>query len=312
MKNKSKQTLTIIVPVFNEYQALPKFLDQLKPVVRKLQQEIECRLIFVDNGSTDKSREVLIKGVFLGVPSGVLTLSRNFGYETALIAGLHYADSDFYCFCDSDGEDPVELIPKFLQSMKNGFYIALGIRKKRFEPLSTKMFRQLAYVVAAKISDDPFTRNGGNFSMFNQAVKTAILQENSSFPFLRATLTRCGLPLEKFEHNRKARLDGRSKHKKLNLLKFAVAGFLTTTTWPLRVVAYLSIISSLLIILFSVIKRTNFYFETFVILEFFMFFTFISLYLARVYKNSLGKPLFYVNWDKSITLNKFKWNITHK
>ena len=64
MKNKSKQTLTIIVPVFNEYQALPKFLDQLKPVVRKLQQEIECRLIFVDNGSTDKSREVLIKGVF--------------------------------------------------------------------------------------------------------------------------------------------------------------------------------------------------------------------------------------------------------
>jgi len=312
MKNNLKQTLTIIIPVFNEDRALPKFIDQLKPVVKELQREIECRIIFVNNGSTDKSREILIKGVFLGVPSGVLTLSRNFGYETALIAGLQYADSDFYCFCDSDGEDPVELIPKFLQSMKNGFYIALGIRKNRIEPLSTKIFRQFAYVVASKISDDPFTRNGGNFSMFNQVVKTAILQENVSFPFLRATLTRCGLPLEKFVHNRKARLDGRSKHKKLSLLKFAIAGFLTTTTWPLRLVAYLSIISSLVIILFSVFRHTNYYFEMFIVLEFFMFFTFISLYLARVYKNSLGKPLFYVNWEESVALNKFKWSIKHK
>ena len=309
LKILPKLTLTIIIPVFNEELALPKFINQLKPIVEELNNYVICKLLFVNNGSSDSSKEILQIELKDWVPAAILTLSRNFGYETALIAGLSNAHSDFYCFCDADGEDPVAIIPEFLKSMRDGYYIALGIRKRRFETFSTSFFRQFSYKILSKISDDPFIVNGGNFSMFNQSVKNAIMQENSSFPFLRATLSRCGYPLQEFIHDRNPRLDGRSKYRKINLLKFALAGFLTTTTWPLRLVAYVSMVNLPLIFILTLTNLFNKNLQIILLSELLLFFSIISLYLARIYKNSLGRPLFYVNWKESVTLNDYSWNL---
>lgn len=306
-RKSKKQSLTLIIPVFNEQFALPKFLNELRPIIAKFQGNINCQLLFVNNGSNDSSVQILRKELQNWVPAGILTLSRNFGYETALIAGLTFADSDFYGFCDADGEDPVEIIPKFLDSMRNGFFIALGIRRGRVEAFSTRSFRAISYKLLAKVSDDPFRINGGNFSMFNQVVKNAIIVENSSFPFLRATLSRSGYPLEEFIHNRKPRLDGKSKYRKINLLKFALAGFLTTTTWPLRFIAYISILNVLAITIFTIFNYGMECFYPIILNEFFLFFSTIGIYLARIYKNSLGRPLFYINWIESFSFNNHKW-----
>jgi len=305
------KTLTIIIPFFNESGSISIFVEQLKPILLNLQKNIKCKLLFVNNGSTDGSLDIVKKLIqtkfFSLIPIGVLTLPRNFGYETALIAGLTHAKSDYYCFCDSDGEDPVEIIPRFLESIKKGYAISIGIRRGRFEPNSTKIFRRIAYNFLSKVSDDPFLRNAGNFSMFNEVVRLAILSENKHFPFIRATFSRCGFPIHEIVHDRNKRIAGQSKFRNLNLLKFALAGFLTTTTWPLRFVAYMSIFSIAAIIVLQSVVSQHVNLEAFLFFEFFLFSSIFSIYIARIYKNVINKPLFYVNWLESESRNGYRW-----
>lgn len=308
---KKLQTLTLIIPFFNESASISSFIEQLKPILLVLQKSVRCKILFVNNGSTDESLDIVKKLIqskfFSSIPIGVLTLSRNFGYETALIAGLTHASSDYYCFCDSDGEDPVEIIPLFLESIKSGYSIAIGIRKGRFEPTSTKIFKRIAYNFLSKVSDDPFLRNAGNFSMFNEVVRLAILSENRHFPFIRATFSRCGFPIHEIVHHRNKRISGKSKFRNLSLLKFALAGFLTTTTWPLRFVAYLSIFSAAAILVLQSLFSKHANLELFLYLEFLLFSSVFSIYIARIYKNVINKPLFYVNWLESESRNRFIW-----
>lgn len=308
---KKLQTLTIIIPFYNESDSISIFIDQLKPILLNLEKSVKCKILFINNGSTDGSLDIVKKligsTILSSIPIGVLTLSRNFGYETALIAGLTHASSDYYCFCDSDGEDPVEIIPRFLESIKKGYAISIGIRKGRFEPRSTKIFRRIAYYFLSKVSDDPFLRNAGNFSMFNEAVRLAILSENRHFPFIRATFSRCGFPIHLIVHDRNKRIAGQSKFRSFNLLKFALAGFLTTTTWPLRFVAYLSIFSTAVIMVMQIVVVKQLNLDIFIYFEFFLFTSIFSIYIARIYKNVINKPLFYVNWLASEAKNGYRW-----
>jgi hypothetical protein len=143
--------------------------------------------------------------------------------------------------------------------------------------------------------------------MFNEVVRLAILSENRHFPFIRATFSRCGFPIHEIVHNRNKRIAGQSKFRNLNLLKFALAGFLTTTTWPLRLVAYLSIFSIAAIIVLQNVVPNQVNLEVFLYLEFFLFSSVFSIYIARIYKNVINKPLFYVNWLESESRNRYRW-----
>lgn len=306
-------TLTIIVPIYNEELVINRFLGQLYPVVNELGKKQDCRVLFVNNGSTDKSFE-LIKSYKDPIKNfGILTLARNFGYETALIAGLTHSDSDFYALCDGDGEDPVNLLLDFQTSILDEFNIAIGIRKNRVESIATKSFRSFGYSLLSKLGDDPFRKNAGNFSMFSKNVRNAILSENNSYPFLRSTLSRTGFKLKEFPHNRNPRIDGKSKYRKISLIKFAIAGFMTTTTWPLRFISYIGAFNSVALAIFLVVRGLG-HGEFLVwdlvlalLVELIVFLGINSLYLARIYKNSLGRPLFYVDWRNSISQGNFKF-----
>ena len=306
-------TLTIIVPIYNEELVINRFLDQLYPVVKELSKKQSCRVLFVNNGSTDNSFE-LIKNYRDPIKDfGILTLARNFGYETALIAGLTHVESDFYALCDGDGEDPVNLLESFQNSILNGNEIAIGIRKQRIESLTTKSFRSISYLLLSKLGDDPFRRNAGNFSIFSRIVRDAILTENNSFPFLRSTLSRTGYKLEEFPHNRNPRIDGKSKYRKISLIKFAIAGFMTTTTWPLRFVSYIGVSNIFFLGIFLILRGLGSGeflindIQLILLVELIGFIGIISLYLARIYKNSLGRPLYYVNWAQSITFGSIRF-----
>ena len=308
----SKSTLTIIVPIFNEEIVIEKFVTQLLPIISDLELKQNCQVLFVNNGSTDRSLEIL-RGLEGRVKNfGILTLARNFGYETALIAGLSHVESDYYALCDGDGEDPVELIRDFQKSVIAGSEIAIGIRRNRIESKVTKTFRNFSYLILSRLGDDPFRKNAGNFSMFTKVVRNAILAENNSYPFLRSTLSRTGYKLEEFPHNRNPRIDGKSKYRKISLLKFAIAGFMTTTTWPLRFISYIGTANLLLLIPFFVLEifgHGQFLLLNILLLigtEITFFAGVVALYLARIYKNSLGRPLFYVAWRESIEVGQMK------
>jgi len=311
--NFKETTLTIIVPIFNEELVIEKFLSQMIPVVKELRMNQSVRVLFVNNGSTDSSPKLLLQKASALEDFGILTLARNFGYETALVAGLTHADSNYFALCDGDGEDPVNLLIEFQKSIMRGNQIAIGIRKNRIESVVTKSFRSLSYSILSKLGDDPFRKNAGNFSMFSKVARDAILTENNSYPFLRSTLSRTGYRIEEFPHNRNPRIDGKSKYRKISLLKFAIAGFMTTTTWPLRFVSYLGGLNFIVIAGYMLAlamghgeAQINFFLLT-LGWELLGSVGVVSLYMARIYKNSLGRPLFYVDWNESHALGGFEF-----
>jgi len=298
-------SLSVVVPVFNEERALPLFVDILKPVIMQLEQLLKVQVLFVNNGSSDSSLAILmqLEGAIQNL--GILTLSRNFGYEAALIAGLESSISDAYVLIDADGEDSPEMILDFLQSLKTGNSVAIGIRGKRIESWSTKSFRSLSYKILNKISDDPFKVNAGNFVMFNHTVRNAVLRENKSFPFLRASISRAGFQTKEHPYNRNRRLDGKSKYRKWSLIQFAVSGFLTSTTWPLRMIFYTAIGTIPLVVGLGIAAKflssnnLPIISISLVTYEILVAIAIIALYLARVYKETLGRPIYYVDPTKS-------------
>jgi glycosyltransferase involved in cell wall biosynthesis len=303
LKNEYKlETLTIIIPVFNEYKSLPTFSSKLDKDLKLMVEKIKINIVFVNNGSTDGSLAFIRDFKFSNIESGVISLTRNFGYEVALLAGLESLNSDIYCLLDADGEDPSDLLIDFFDAIQSrDFEIAIGIRGKRHESLITRMFRKISYFLLSKISDEPFWRDAGNFSMFTKSVRNAIVLEKSTFPFLRSRLAASGYSAKFIKYDRMPRIEGKSNFRRFSLLKFAVAGFLTTTTWPLRAIFYSLGLSFVLLGFYlyfpeSDISRLSTVFLSAVIL---CDIAFISLYIARIYKDTRIKKLYQIDWNRS-------------
>jgi dolichol-phosphate mannosyltransferase len=151
--------------------------------------------------------------------------------------------------------------------------------------------------------------------MFSAVVRNAVLRENLSFPFLRSTLSRTGYKTMMFPHDRNPRIDGKSKYRKISLMKFAIAGFMTATTWPLRFVSYLAAFNAIIFtassfsyFVFPQVLETYKDFSTLLLLiEIGFSLGVVALYVARIYKNSLGRPLFYVDWRNSYRQGKLEF-----
>lgn len=300
------ESLSIVIPVFNEQKVITELLRQLRDAIGLFQKEIDVKLIFVNNGSTDETVNTIVKNWDYAIKTEIITLSRNFGYEAGIVAGLEFANSDLYAVVDGDGEDPISLLPTFLTEILSGADIVQGLRIKRKEPQLLQLFRRLSYTILSKISDEPFKVNSGNFSMFRRIVRDGILRENSLFPFMRATLSRIGYTVVQVPHDRNERIDGKSHYRRSALIKFAILGFLTTTTWPLRFSMYWGLIAATLSF-FSIIASffveipNSFWLKliVFEISQILIFIGVVSIYIARIYKFVLGRPQYYFDLTRS-------------
>lgn len=305
MNNHERRKLTIIAPCYNEARVLPSFWDLLLPVVDQLTEKIETSVLFVNNGSTDSSLDVLRGLQTRDDRVRFITLSRNFGYQGALDAGVRHANSDLYCVIDADGEDPPELILQFLAAIDNGADIAFGVRRTRQEPTYRSLLRKGFYRFVGLISDDPFRLDTGEFSMFTDELKQAALMENNSFPFLRASLARVGFSSTGIPHDRRMRLGGKSSLNAVGMLNFAVGGLLSSSTFPLRLALYLLPLHVLMILLLGVAAVLSESIAPLVIALYIanillmIQVAFVSVYLARTYKNGLHRPSSFVVRNQS-------------
>jgi len=300
-----KKTLTIIAPCYNEALILREFWSLLSPVLASLRLRTDLKVLFVNNGSTDNTIEVLDDLRCTSQELEYLTLSRNFGYQGALDAGIRHCQSDLYCFIDADGEDPPELLMTFLSLVEDGAQIAYGIRTERKESSTRSNLRKFFYRGVFLISDDPFRVDTGEFSMFTDDVKRAALDENNSFPFLRASLARVGFSSVGVPHERNQRLGGKSRLNALAMLNFAVGGALSSSTYPLRLALYLLPLKLLVMLSFALAAVLL---ESMALIEIGIFLAlvlimvdlaFISVYLARTYKNGLMRPSAIGNYSRS-------------
>ena len=295
--------IAIICPLYNEEKSLLIFIEEIKKVEKQISDKYELDIVFSNNASTDRTLSMLeelsnkYKNIYY------YTLSKNFGYQNSLSFALKNTTGDLFIIIDSDGEDPPSMILDFLKKYEEGNDIVYGERVNRPEGFIIKKMRNLFYRVLKFFSDDEIILNMAEFSLFTNEVKEHLIEENSSFPFLRSAISRVGFDLKAIPYSRNERFAGKSNYNFYSMLKFAVAGILASTTLPLRFPIYffpfwLGI--STFLLLGSINNELLWkYFIFFSIIYLVLILSFISIYLARIYKNGLMRANAYLVGKKS-------------
>ena len=295
--------LVVICPVFNEEFSIPLFIEEIKKIENKISNKYELDLVFSNNSSTDDSLKILKEYSKQYNNIYYLTLSKNFGYQNSLNFALKNTKGDLYIIIDSDGEDPPSMILDFLKIYEDGNDIVYGKRENRPEGFLLKKLRNLFYRILKFSSDDEIILNMAEFSLFTNEVKECLIEENSSFPFLRSTIARVGFNSAPVPYSRKNRYGGKSNYNFFSMFKFAVAGILASTTLPLRLPIYFFPIW-FIFSLFCLINydAANSYWNYLIflsILYLILILSFISIYVARIYKNGLMRSNAYLIKSKS-------------
>ncbi|MEX3014525.1 glycosyltransferase family 2 protein [Gymnodinialimonas hymeniacidonis] len=293
---EGKPRLSILCPVYNEENVVPLFWGRIAPVIKDLSAQFEVHLVFLDNCSTDATYDVIQAlradhdNIFL------LRLSANVGYQKSLQCGLVTIESDVYAFIDVDCEDPPEMLKDFVEQYNEGYDIVYGIRKSRPESELLLFMRRGFYRVVRALADEDSILLMAEFSLFCREVRDAIINETNSFPFIRSNIARVGFRRKGVEYTRHHRIAGETNYNFSGMMVFAIAGILTTTTLPLRLPIYT--FPFWLVLLFAcgaagIVTGSAWWFLcAFMLFSAYVGFClmFIALYLARSYKNTLGRP----------------------
>lgn len=293
------QRLAVIVPAHNERDNIPYFYSRAVHALDRLPSTV-WEIVFVNNDSNDGTLEAMLKLRAADERVKVVTLSRDFGYHPALLAGLSQVDADLYAIIDVDCEDPPELLVTFREALSQDVDLAYGIRSNREEPWMITLGRRIFYVINRQIADSQIVLWMGEFSMFTRQVRDAVLRPNTTYPFLRAELGYIGFAREGFHYQRERRRFGASHYNVWRLTRFAIGGILSSSTFPLRFVLYLAVLIAVVFPVAAVLVRADLasaaIAAVFVGLYFILLtLPILALYIARTYKNGVARPVFLVD-----------------
>lgn len=237
-------TLSLIIPVFNEEESIAGFLSRMETVRRdillELGQGAALEYVFVNDGSHDKTRSILDEISRDNDEVRVINLSRNFGKEAALSAGLHYATGAAVIPLDVDLQDPPEIIVEMVSKWKRGAQVVNARRINRssdttFKRTSANMF----YKLMQKISDQPIHAHVGDFRLLDRQAVSALNQLSESSRFNKGLFSWIGFDVEEVEFVRSERQHGTTKWNVLKLWALALDGITSSSTLPLRIWSYL-------------------------------------------------------------------------
>jgi len=297
------RTLAIIVPVHNELGNIAPFYDRMRAVLESL-PAMSWQMVFVNDGSDDGSLERICEVRARDDRVKVVTLSRDFGYHAVLLAGLSMVTADRYAMIDVDCEDPPELLRDFHAALEGGADVAYGIRSNRVEPAVVTFFRRLFYYINKEIADSDIVLWMAEFAMVSRQVRDAIIAPHTTYVFLRAEIGYVGFVRIGIPYVRGVRTSGKSHYNFFNMTRFAVAGFLASSTFPLRLILYIAVVVGLLFPLVAALlglgasgvaalaSVATFYFALLALST-------IALYLARTYKNGVARPVFVIDKNRT-------------
>ncbi len=296
MKSVQAPTLAIACPVYNEESVIPLFFERIRPVMEGLSEKYRIRLVFLNNASADLTREKIDLIKVSWPETYVITMSRNVGYQASLECGIRNIDADVFVIIDVDCEDPPEMIPQFIEKYEAGFDVVYGERVDRPEPRPIKSARKFFYRLLHAIADEEIILDMAEFSLFTRQVRDAIIDDGSSFPFLRASIGRVGFRRVAIPFSRQTRIAGTTHYNLFGMSVFAVAGLLSASTLLLRLPLY--ILPFWMLALCGLGAWAIMAQSLWVGLAGFVLFAgyigasiaFIALYVARAYKNGLHRP----------------------
>lgn len=294
--------LNVIVPARNELQNVPYFYDRARKALESL--DVDWNIVFVNNASEDGTLERMHELRAADPRVKVISLSRNFGYHAALVAGLSVLDADYYAMVDVDCEDPPELLVDFYKALQGGAQVAYGHRSHRDEPSYLTFGRKLFYLANRRVADSEIVMWMGEFSMFTHQVRQAVLASKTTFISLRAELGYVGFGRARILYQRERRKYGETHYNLWRMTAFAVLSILSGTTFPLRLVLYLSALVAVGFPLFALamdLTAAQTAVAAAVLSLYFLVATIplLSLYIARTYKNVVHRPLYVIDYSRS-------------
>lgn len=249
--------ISLVIPVHNEAPVLPLLLDRIGSASRAWNDEYE--VIFIDDGSTDSSLSILMDAAMRDPRIHVVKLSRNFGHQPAITAGIQQADGDVVIILDADLQDPPEEITRLLEKWREGYEVVYGVRTGREESLPKRAAYSVFYRILHWISDFDIPLDSGDFCLMDRKVVDAL---NVLLPervrFVRGLRAYVGFKQTGLVYKRGARAAGTPSYTFKSLLKLAIDGLFGFSMVPLRLASYLGFfiaIPSFLVGLYFVVIR---------------------------------------------------------
>jgi glycosyltransferase involved in cell wall biosynthesis len=215
--------LCVVVPAFNESEGLREFHARLGAVLDRL--DLEGEVLYVDDGSKDDTYAIMCELRDADPRVATLRLSRNFGKELALTAGLDAADADAVVVIDADLQDPPELIPAFVQHWREGYDVVYGTRSTRAGETRLKKFTSAAfYRIMQRLSATPLPPDTGDFRLMSRRAVDAIKQLRERQLLMKGLFTWVGYRQKAMVYDRDPRFAGSSKFNYWRLWNFALEG----------------------------------------------------------------------------------------
>ena len=228
--------LSVVVPVFNERENLDALLTRLLPVLEQTGEPFD--VVFVDDGSRDGSAEMLDAFHARDARVKVVHLSRNFGHQAALQAGLDHARGDAVVMMDADLQDPPELLGQFVAAWRGGHDVVYAVRKKRREH-ALKRFAYAAFYRTIKVmAEIDVPLDAGDFCLLDRRVVDTLVALPEHNRFLRGLRSWVGFRQTGVEYERAARHAGAPKYTLRKLVRLALSGYVGFSSMPLRAAAW--------------------------------------------------------------------------
>ena len=305
----AKKLITIIIPAYNEEEALPKCLSRITKLINN-EESYDFEVLLIDDGSKDKTVEIIKKKRTEDKRFNYVTFSRNFGKEIAIMAGLDYAKGDAVIFIDADLQDPPEVIPKLIKYWEEGYDDVYAKRRSRKgETWLKKWTSKMYYRILQKMSSVEIQKDTGDFRLLDRRCVNALKKMRETSRNSKSMFSWIGYKKKEVLYDRDPRVAGKTKWKYGRLIDLAIDGITSFTTSPLKIATYIAIPTFIIFIayfIYAIIKAivtqipVQAYQAIILLILFFaavniMLFGIIGEYLGRIFKESKSRPLYFVD-----------------
>lgn len=299
--------ISVVVPAYNEEGVLPEFQRRLADVLNALGHDSE--IVYANDGSTDRTIQVLKELASQDPRVVIVDLSRNFGKEVALTAAIDHARGDAVVVIDADLQDPPELIPRMVELWQSGNDVVFAQRVSRAgESFIKKFTARMFYRIANRIGERPIPADTGDFRLMSRRAVDGLKQLREKHRFMKGLFNWIGYNQIALPYERAERFAGETKFNYWKLWNFSIEGFTSFTIAPLKLATYLGLFSAFMAILYGLymIARTIFYgnplpgYPSLIVVVLFlggaqlMVLGIIGEYLGRTFNEVKGRPLYLI------------------
>lgn len=304
----SRKLLSIIVPCYNEEKVLKAFHEDLTGEMNQLSCKYDYEIIYVNDGSKDRTAEIISGFASVDCKVRYLNFSRNFGKESAMLAGMEYMSGDCAVIIDADLQHPPQLIHEMLEKYEEGFDQVIAKRDRKGDGMKNRFCARLYYKLVNKMIDVKLTDGAGDFRLLSRDAVNAVLSLKETNRFSKGIFSWVGFNETYIEYSNRKRAADTSKWTFKKLLKYAIDGVVSFNIQPLRLCVYLGgallmLSMAYLIYLFVNIVKNGVdvpgYFTTIALISVIGGVQLISLgiigeYVGRIYAEVKNRPAYIV------------------